>query len=932
MKCKYPYFKVFLCLAGALSLGFLGCSSTSPAETAPSPAYEDNIWAFLGGEDTGQTQELFLGQYDVHAVDSWGRTPLHIAAENGNADLASFFISLGAEVNALDYDNRTPLGISAEWLDADVAKVLVEAGANIHAPIEGGTTPARVGIEAKGEFLDAILSHDSVESLDSQGRTILHLAALVGDAAAVDQILKINRPIGVRDKDGSSALDLVLTRPDSRSHAEAAERLVLAGAFSDKPLFAYFSPAVLSSNYNLRTADGGTVLHFAAREGYTGFISFLIEKKADVNLKNASGTTPLHEAARSGNIQAMYLLLSQGAEVNAQDAKGNSVLHVGIPPGTHREAIALFLSHGANPNLRDEHGDSSLHIVITLNRNTEILQTLLEGGADTSIRNLQGKIPLYLAIEENRTALVPLLIRYQSDVFAADNAGITPFEKALREKSPALPSLITAETVQLSDSAGNTMLHIAVKNNADVNTLGLILDQKAPVNARNKEGDTSLHLAVLQNDRDAGELLLSRGADIFAPNARGESPLYLAFYAAGGIREWMFTPSTLTVQDGLGNTVLHYAAQWNLSGHIPFLIEQKANTEAVNAAGETPLFVAVKYNANPAIRALIISGVSLNSRDTLGNSALHAAVRWNVRNAAVILIDAGIDINAHALNGKTPLHDAVRLGIVDIEPLIIRAGADIEARDNEGNTPFMEAVMAGYSGTVERLADLGAEPTVRNNRGDTPLHVAVSMDRSDLVNMLLGWGGAIHAKNAQGRTPFQIALSLSPRMVAILLTKDRINAADDDGATPLHMAIQEKAPLNTVKIIVDQGARLSAVDSAGRSPLRLAVDQGEWELAKLLADAGSDPFSAAGDRKTPGEITLTKGQAAIQAVFSGKAINARDSSGNTVLHYAARLGSTQTVIQLLGLGADRTIRNTTAESPADIAARWNQMEIAALLY
>jgi ankyrin repeat protein len=931
MKYKHPYLAIFFCLMSALFLSFSGCAGTPPAESPQIEEIpEDDVWTLLEKGESDKSREFFLGKVDVRATDNRGRTPLHIAAEKENPNLAAFFISLGAVVDAKDREDRTPLGISTKQHDPGVAKVLVAAGANIHIPTVEGSSPALTGIDLKGDFLSAILSPASVESTDAKGRTILHLAAIAGDVQALDRILKTSKAIAGQDRDGSTALDLALNRPDSRNHAEAAERLILAGAYSNNPIFPNFAPAVRSSNYNLRTADGGTPLHFAAREGYTGFISFFIDKKADINLKNGSGTTPLHEAARSGNIRAMDLLLTHGAEVNAQDAKGNSVLHIGIPPATHREAASLLLSYGANPNLKDEHGDSPLHTAITLNRKENILQTLLAGGADVSIRNIEGKTPLYLAIEENRTQLIPLLLTYQSDIFAADNVGITPFEKALRENSPCLTALITPETVQQSDNAGNTMLHTTIKNQGGIKIIGLILENKALVNARNNEGDIGLHLAVRQNDAEAGELLISRGADIFAPNARGESPLYLAFLSAGGMRTWMINVHTLDARDGLGNSMLHYAAQWKLDGHIPYIVQQGAKTEAVNATGETPLFVAVKYNSNSTVRVLLASGASLNSRDTLGNSTLHAAVRWNTRNTAVTLIDAGIDINAHALNGKTPLHDAVRLGIIDIETLLISRGANIEVRDAEGNTPFMEAIMAGYPGTVERLVDLGADPTARNIRGDTPLHIAVAVERSDLINMLIGWGAPIHAKNAQGRTPFQNAL-ISPRIVSALLTKDRIYVADDSGASPLHIAIQERASLNIIKIIVDQGARLSSIDADGRSPLRLAVEQDAWDLAKLLADAGSDPFIAAGDEKTPAEITLSKGQIAVQAIFSGKAINARDDSGNTILHYAAKQGNPAIIAQLLELGANKSIKNISAESPADIALRWDRKETVALL-
>jgi ankyrin repeat protein len=927
-------FRAFITGLGVYFLVMAGCRSAPTPKPVEAPRPREDVWSLLAQGD-GRAKDYFLGEVDVHARDSLGRTPLHYAAELGDSTLAAFFISLGAEVDAQDDEGQTPLGICAEKGDPEIARILVTAGADIHKPINAWSSPAILAVEGDQAFLQAILTPATIETSDAEGRTILHLASIAGNIPAVDDILSTADNPGnaaeKKDIDGNNALDLALLRPDSRDHIEIAERLILAGAVSENPLFPYFAPAARSANYNVRRSDGLAPLHYAAREGHEGLISFLIEKRADVNLKNLAGATPLHEAARSGNIWIMQMLLNQGAEVNAQDAKGNTPLHIGIPAEQHLQALGLFLDYGANPNLRDEHGETPLHIIVTLNRSPYLAQTLLGGGSDVSIRNIDGKTPLYLAVEENRINLIPLLLVYGSDLFAADNSGVTPFDRAMRDNGFALDELITPETVHQSDNAGNTLLHAAVKNRGDPSIISLILDQRALVNARNKEGDTALHIAVRTNQRESGEFLISRGADIFASNSAGESPLYLALTSPGERRQWMFNPRTITARDGLGNSMLHYAAQWKMDQHIPFIIQQGLSVETANATGETPLFMAVKHDGASTVRTLLASKANLHARDTFGNSVLHAAVRWNAKNSALTLIESGIDINAHNLSGNTPLHDAVRLGISDIEIILISRGADPEVRNADGNTPFMEAVIAGYAGSMERLAARGADPMTRNVRGDTPLHMAVNMERSDLVSVLLRMGVSIHARNTRERTPFQTALNVSPRMVSTLLTKDRINGSDDFGNSALHIALREKAPASTVKIILDQGARRTAVDSNGRTPLRLAVDLSAWESAKLLADSGSDPFSTAGDGRTPAEIVLTKGSEGIYALFSGRAINARDASGNTILHYAARQSSTDTILLLLELGANKSLKNIAAESPADIAIRWNRHENVTLL-
>jgi len=940
MMSRNFFFAALVCGMGIISGILAGCKSEPVVVTAPpTPStvviVEDDVWTLLARGQGEKARPFFMGKVDVNATDNLGRTPLHIAAENQDPVLAAFFITLGAKPDALDRDKRTPLAISAEKLDAPTAKVLVSAGADIHFPMKNNNSPARIAVEENGDFLQAFLTPQALSKTDPSGRTILHIAADAGNASAVDTILKTDNNFSQKDKEGKTALDIALERSDSRNHAETAEYLILAGAVSDNPLFGYFAPAVRSSNYNIRSADGMAPLHYIAREGYMGYLIFMLEKNADVNIKNASGATPLHEAARSGNVMLMEALLNKGAEINTQDAKGNSALHIAIPPATQLAAIKLFIGRGANPNLRDEYGHSPLHIAIMLNRSEDIIRALLSGGADITIRDVDGKTPLYIAVEYNRGLHIPLLLSFRSDIFAEDNKGISPFEKALRENESMVFPLINEDTIHQNDSAGNSMLHITVAAGGNTTVIKEIIARNISINTRNKAGDTSLTIAVRLNEEEAGVLLLNHRADIFAANAKGESPLFLTFPPPeenpNELRKWMLTPQTLSARDGLGNTALHYAAQWRFDTWIPFLIGLGAKTEAANATGETPLFTAVKYDSPSTIRVLIENGAILSARDTLGNSTLHAAVRWHAVNAANTLLDLGMDINCHALNGKTPLHDSIRLGMMNIEILLLKRGADIEVRDAEGNTPFMEAVLSGYPAIMEQLTAMGADPNTRNFRGDTPLHIVAAMERTDVAILLLEWGASIHAKNARGRTPLQIAFASSPRLVRTFLTKDRLMSSDDNGSSPMHIAVQERASVSVIKIILELGARLSSVDSEGRTPLRLAVDMNLWETAKLLADSGTNVFITARDGKSAAEISLVKGEEGIRALFSGKAIETKDSSGNTILHYAARQGNTSLITQLISLGASKGIRNIAAESPADIAMRWKHPEAAALL-
>jgi len=920
-------------LMGTILFLLTGCNSPPPpAEPEP------DIWTLLERGDS-RARDFFIGEVEINAVDHLGKTPLHYAAEKGDTQLASFLINLGAKPDVLDNNKQSPLGISVDKNDEKMAELLVKAQANIHLLLNENNTAAKLALAKNSAIFKALLTVSTVESTDSEGKTVLHLAGIEGSVAGVRNIMALLVPsspiINKIDNDGISALDYALKRPDSVNHMEAAELLILNGAMSADPIYAYLMPAVRSANFNIRRSEGLAPIHYAVTDNYTGLINFLFNKKIDVNIKSASGSTALHEAARTGNIKVMTMLLDKGADVNSVDGKGNTPLHVGIPADVHRQAFSLLLERGANPNLRDEHGDTPLHIVIILNRPVDVIQTLLGGGSDVHIRNMNGKTPLYIAIEEKRTDVIPLLLSYNSEIFAADNSGVTPFYIALKDTNLSVANvystIVTQETVYQRDSAGNTMLHVAVRNRATAQQIGLILDNKALVDARNREGDIALHLAVRMNQKEIGEFLISRGAGIFTANAAGISPLYLALTSAAGMREWIINPATIIAADGLGNSMLHYAAQWNLNSAIPVIIRHGVKVDVNNATGETPLYMAVRTNSPSTIRTLLDNRANLNVRDKQGNTLLHAAVRWNAKDAAQMLITSGIDINAHSLNGYTALHDSVILGMTDIEVMLIKENANLEVRDFDGNTPFMEAVKAGLIPSIERLAANGADPSTRNNSGDTALHTAVTAQRYDLVTILLRMGASIHARNTRNMTPFKTAFSVSPRMVTALLTRDRINVPDDMGNTALHLAIQEKASIDVIRAIISQGARINAVDNNGQTPLRLAVDMEQYEAVKFLADLGSDPFLTAVDNKSPADIAFTKGDDCIKALFSGRAINAKDTSANTILHLAARFGTPSTIRALLDMGANRTLTNIASETPMDIAARWDRKENAELL-
>ncbi|KAG7208131.1 hypothetical protein KM043_009702 [Ampulex compressa] len=114
----------------------------------------------------------------------------------------------------------------------------------------------------------------------------------------------------------------------------------------------------------IKKGVGETILHRAARLGYTDVTAYCLEKlNSAPSPKDNAGYTPLHEACSRGHLEIAKLLLAYGANASESANGGIRPLHEAAENGA-TELVRLLLSYGADPLLATYSGQTPLMLAL----------------------------------------------------------------------------------------------------------------------------------------------------------------------------------------------------------------------------------------------------------------------------------------------------------------------------------------------------------------------------------------------------------------------------------------------------------------------------------------------------------------------------------------------------------------------------------------
>ena len=128
-----------------------------------------------------------------------------------------------------------------------------------------------------------------------------------------------------------------------------------------------------------------------------------------------------------------------------------------------------------------------------------------------------------------------------------------------------------------------------------------------------------------------------------------------------------------------------------------------------------------------------------------------------------------------------------------------------------------------------------------------------------------------------------------------------------------------------VKLLVDHGADVTALDITHSTPLHVASSSGNLEVLRILVEGGADVNAQNETHLTPLHIASLEGNAeTVQLLIEhGADVTARDWNHWTPLHFASSLVSSETSLpgSSCNFGLMVKDRMTTTSRGAEVIAR-----------
>ncbi|WP_265030421.1 ankyrin repeat domain-containing protein [Wolbachia endosymbiont (group B) of Athalia cordata] len=270
----------------------------------------------------------------------------------------------------------------------------------------------------------------------------------------------------------------------------------------------------------------------------------------------------------------------------------------------------------------------------------------------------------------------------------------------------------------------------------------------------------------------------------------------------------------------------------------------------------------------------------INDDDKVGSSNIIEKIKSELQQHNVDMYnewkDNGFDINANSFDGSNLLCLVSGSGYIELAKLLIEKGANVNAQDNEGKTPLHLAVSSS------NLDIIGVPIFIRRLIDGEDENVNL---QDNIVEILIEKGANINIQDNEGKTPLHLAVSNSSLgaegiaiVVETLIGRDaKVDIQDNEGKTPLHLAVSNSDLPNIFAALslIIRGANVNIQDHEGRTPLHLAVSNSEFpnlEVIRSLIKKGANVNTKDNEGRTPLDYAISSEKEELIKILTEKTL------------------------------------------------------------
>jgi ankyrin repeat protein len=251
------------------------------------------------GEDVGL---LVAAGADVAAVDAGKSSAMHLAAQQGHAEVIRTLVRAVANCNQSNWNGVTPLCVSCfnGQLGSVTALLDAKADVNTATTTDTGATPLYIACQkGHSSIVEALLGQgaDVNQATTNDGATPLYKACQKGHVSIVEALLGRRADVNKATTDaGATPLWIAC----QKGHSSIVEALLGQGADVNQAT----------------TNDGATPLYKACQKGHVSIVEALLGRRADVNKATTDdGVTPLYRACEKHHTSCVQLLVRARADL-----------------------------------------------------------------------------------------------------------------------------------------------------------------------------------------------------------------------------------------------------------------------------------------------------------------------------------------------------------------------------------------------------------------------------------------------------------------------------------------------------------------------------------------------------------------------------------------------------------------------------------------